>query len=171
MSALLKELQTKTAEINDIKAKLIEELRPSFKSIFESFFDKYKDVTGVRWKQYTPYFNDGEPCEFSVHSLEYLRNDAKDDDGDYEDGWMLAASSWLFENPHDDKDGYKARRRKELSEPWGSEEKYVEFNNDFNELDDAIQNIPEDVMQDLFGDHAEIIVTRDGIEVEEYSHD
>jgi hypothetical protein len=36
----------------------------------EEVFDKYSTVESVGWPQYTPYFNDGDPCHFSVHSDE-----------------------------------------------------------------------------------------------------
>ena len=36
----------------------------------EEIFDKYPSVESVGWPQYTPYFNDGELCHFSVHSGE-----------------------------------------------------------------------------------------------------
>ena len=29
-------------------------------------------ITGVQWRQYTPYFNDGETCVFSVHEPEII---------------------------------------------------------------------------------------------------
>lgn len=37
----------------------------------QSFFDACPEITSIFWTQYTPYFNDGESCEFSVHELHY----------------------------------------------------------------------------------------------------
>lgn len=36
---------------------------------------------------------------------------------------------------------------------------------------EALDNIPDEIYEEAFGDHAEITVLRSGIEVEEYSHD
>jgi hypothetical protein len=32
-------------------------------------FTAYPNVKAIGWTQYTPYFNDGEPCVFSVNDL------------------------------------------------------------------------------------------------------
>jgi len=52
-------------------------------------------VEAVKWDQYTPYFNDGEPCEFSVYdySVKYASDDLS---GDGEDGFV---DSWSFGYP------------------------------------------------------------------------
>jgi hypothetical protein len=39
------------------------EMAPAFQVIF----DKYPQLESVEWTQYTPYFNDGDTCEFGVH--------------------------------------------------------------------------------------------------------
>jgi hypothetical protein len=41
------------------KAALVNEMK--------GLFEKFQDVGSVRWTQYTPHFNDGEPCVFSVY--------------------------------------------------------------------------------------------------------
>ena len=41
-----------------------------FKGWFTEFFALYPMVTTIRWTQFTPYFNDGEPCVFSVNEPE-----------------------------------------------------------------------------------------------------
>ena len=35
------------------------------------------EIAALRWRQYTPYFNDGEPCTFSVNDL-YAKNSIVD---------------------------------------------------------------------------------------------
>lgn len=50
-----------------------------------------EEVASVRWEQYTPYFNDGDPCYFRlgearVKFAEY--NEDEDDEGDYGDGYL-----------------------------------------------------------------------------------
>lgn len=49
----------------------------------KQFFDACPEVGSVQWTQYTPYFNDGETCEFSVHEKYFVLADDEDPD-DYE---------------------------------------------------------------------------------------
>lgn len=42
-----------------------------FKLIDEGVFQKFPDVESVGWTQYTPYFNDGEPCHFGINTDVY----------------------------------------------------------------------------------------------------
>lgn len=30
---------------------------------------KFPGIKTVQWRQYTPYFNDGDPCEFAIHDI------------------------------------------------------------------------------------------------------
>ena len=64
-------------------------LRESFKleftNITKDFFAGVPDVTHVSWTQYTPYFMDGDACEFSVNDIYF--NEVEDEDyGDSENG-------------------------------------------------------------------------------------
>lgn len=56
--------------------KLKEEFQSNFTKVFKeelkSFFDKFPTVYAVSWRQYTPYFNDGEACEFRKPDLDEL---------------------------------------------------------------------------------------------------
>lgn len=51
------------------------------------FLEACPEVTSVFWRQYTPYFNDGSPCEFSVHDLCFSLDSIDDVDGD---------GAWLY---------------------------------------------------------------------------
>lgn len=41
----------------------------AFKEFLKEWFEKNPEVYGVKWRQYTPYFNDGEPCEFGLYGV------------------------------------------------------------------------------------------------------
>lgn len=45
-------------------------------------------VLGVRWQQYTPYFNDGDACTFSSGDVAIRFEGAAEDAGDREDGYQ-----------------------------------------------------------------------------------
>lgn len=44
-------------------------------------------VESIRWEQYSPYFNDGEPCTFGIRSV-YVKFIGVEDGGDNDDGLM-----------------------------------------------------------------------------------
>ena len=52
-------------------------------ALFKVFFAEYPEVKAVGWKQFTPHFNDGEPCEFSCDSYSLkINGEGEDDYGD-----------------------------------------------------------------------------------------
>lgn len=106
-------------------------------------------VDSIRWKQYTPYFNDGEPCEFSIGEIEIRLSDAEEDAGDYEDGYEDAWSLTY----------YAAQGERSL--PAGLAEALAGWN----------PAAFETVARANFGDHAEVVATPAGFEVEFYDHD
>lgn len=68
---------------------------------------------------------------------------------------------------------YISRERLEehLSNAENQFEKTPELYNDFRALKSAINDINQDLMKVIFGDHVKVIVTKEGIDVEEYEHD
>jgi hypothetical protein len=52
--------------IKDLTNKIISALKTEFGKIF----DKYPELSYFTWKQYTPSWNDGEPCYFNVYGDE-----------------------------------------------------------------------------------------------------
>ena len=49
--------------------------KDSMKELFVEFFKQFPDVKALRWTQYTPQFNDGEPCVFNVNDIEVQLNE------------------------------------------------------------------------------------------------
>lgn len=49
--------------------------------------------------------------------------------------------------------------------------KYPDLKKDLGDVKSMVANIDENLMRAMFGDHAKVIVSIDGIEVEEYDHD
>jgi hypothetical protein len=114
-------------------------------------------VHAVRWRQYTPYFNDGEPCEFSVNELEVRfspLDDEEDERGDYEDGFV---DSYSFNYLR--KDG-------ELSEL--SDEHFAALTKATTEWQ---RLYADEVCRRNFGDHSTVTATLEGFDVEFYDHE
>lgn len=139
-----------------------EQFEPLVKALLDDPF-----VVEFGWHQYTPYFNDGDPCVFGAGEL-WVRtqDDTDDEDEDYYD--RHESLTLGYKHPTlGGTVGYAWR---------GEEVKYVgnheELWSKAKKLDSAIQGGHFDnVLLELFGDHAEIIVRRTGISVDEYSHD
>ena len=51
------------------RAKVREVGKAAVGALFKAFFAQYPEVTAVGWTQYTPHFNDGDPCVFRVHEF------------------------------------------------------------------------------------------------------
>ncbi len=115
----------------------------------ESFFESLQEMGVERfsWTQYTPYFNDGEPCEFRVSEelIEIVINGEEFNEiydlYDYRDGERV------FEKPEHEK----------------------VF--DLNIMEELKLN--ENLMLAIFGDHVKctVNVSERKIETEEYDHD
>ncbi|MEU8839938.1 hypothetical protein AB0D97_12525 [Streptomyces roseus] len=144
----------------------LEEFQPLLQAVLD-------DPTMVEfgWRQATPYFNDGEPCEFSAHGA-WFRTDA---DADVEDTYELevdyshptlgtvSGGEWV-----DDPAG-TGRRIKVGAKYEGPDEARFER---CKALHAAIEGGHfYDVLINAFGDHAYVTVRREGIEVEYYEHD
>lgn len=117
----------------------------ALKEVFVEFFKEHPTCEGVRWTQYTPFWNDGEPCTFSVNDFNLKMQDSPPDAGDHEDG---------FEYDY----GPRARTNPELKAAFVTVKRIErEVDNEFFHL--------------TFGDHAQVTATRTGFEVEEYDHE
>lgn len=154
--ALLENLKLK--QLNEKQAEVRQQLegtgREILKEVFDKFFEKVGDkIEAVRWKQYTPYFNDGDTCKFSVRDTYFKVAGVDEEAGDYGDGYIDTWCLTAYEK-------YADVRAKLLAEE-------LDF---VKELSTLLQNNDE-LLLAAFGDHAQITATKDGFEDEEYSHD
>jgi hypothetical protein len=117
---------------------------------------RHSDIEAVRWTQYTPYFNDGDACTFGVHEP-YIKFKTLDLANKY------SAYGVEDEDPDEDGNGY-------CYMGWSSWGEETSLHDDFEEFSDFVQ-ANENLMKQLFGDHAIIKITREGINAEEYDHD
>lgn len=170
-----------TTEYNTLKKKFTDQLQGIVKDAFKEFFTKFPEVTSIMWAQYTPYFNDGDTCYFSVHDFcfrlkaEFYEEGTTEDDldewdrYDFENIPMEKPSSWVYENvgryPEYQKRVDIYERLKETN-PRAHEiaEGIASFRKELGAVDDAI-------FLALFGDHVEVTATSHGFDVNEYDHD
>ena len=128
-----------------------------FKETTKEFFDKNPNVTAIVWTQYTPYFNDGDTCEFGVNDATFTN--APDPEsirwGEYEGDEETAADGseiFAWESWGDAPQGLNVEMCKAFGRMIGSSEM-------------------EDVMKAMFGDHVKVVATREGFDVDDYDHD
>ncbi|MET9120002.1 hypothetical protein [Streptomyces sp. NPDC004528] len=136
---------------------------------------EHPEVKLVGWHQYTPYFNDGDVCEFSasgvyvitVHDAEQYEELQENDPYMVEETFSSSADHptlggrpWIY-----DRTTFKGE--------------YGPYEGNYPELWEAVDALAtaigsgssDSVLLGHFGDHAKILVTTDKIEIEHYSHD
>ena len=149
-------------KLEDTKQEMKTEFQTIFKDASADLFDKYSWLQEISWTQFTPYFNDGDSCEFYVNS-DFSINGATIYSGTlYNECW----GSILFD---EDEDVFEAQK-KEYDD---SEDRRNEWKNVQDEFEYLIgflsQN--EEIALMLFGDHAKVSIQKSGAYVEELEHD
>lgn len=169
---LLEEIKQFFADFQQKKEAFTEALKPRFGEVFATIMAKGNRINSFRWEQYAPYFNDGEACVFSVCADEPDINIGEDEaEGDntsgYEDGYNIGWAN-EFNHTYGEWDDVLRRRKILSSSPDSS---WDPINGPvYNEIVATLQSLPDDMLQDMFGDDNRITVYRDGrVEVEDYS--
>jgi hypothetical protein len=156
---LLEKLEPTIKKLEETKLKLREEFKLIFKDETKELFERYDWLKEIAWSQYTPYFNDGDSCEFGVNEA-------------YVNGCSLS---------YDGKKLYAETYNSVLFEEEDAEE-FIESMNEaqlkeFKEVENIAQTLNnflcsnEDIALMMFGDHVKVSIQRDGVFTEEYDHD
>lgn len=144
-------------------------------------------IEAVRWQQYTPYFNDGDTCEFSIYEPRVKLSEEfgpiDEDSSDYGDDYLTTYNLYSYGDvgPKPPYSRWNDSAGRQLSEEW-SNKFYADSNRvqalngkDTTEVSAALDAINldqfENVLKANFGDHAEVTFTKDGFDVESYEHD
>lgn len=151
----MKELKT----LKDNYEKLLREKgQEIMKGAVEEFFKANPEIKTVTWTQYTPFFNDGEPCEFRVGDPYFSMQDVEPED--------------VPRDPEDD-DGQR------FYSTWGAKY-YANARPGMNlapiekagqSFRETIGAAPHDLFLAAFGDHMKVVLTPDQIYTEEVNHD
>ena len=135
--------------LEEVKKQAQTEIKPALNEAVNQLSSEIPKLEAIKWQQYTPYFNDGEPCEFGVYDIHAKFK------GDDVGGWSEDGYYDLYE-VGDKKKGV------------GLSDTQIEMLTSLNEIICGL----EDVLKTAFGDHVEITMTMDGkLEVEEYEHE
>lgn len=181
-TALIENLRAIQNEYEQRLANAIEDLRPTFGDIFKPFLEAFPFVESLSFSAYTPYFNDGDECTYSVHSLQVFGDfDEYEIDLDYPGDTfsnLLILAEGGEPTSHWTPKGYDSyadylRKRYSDTLALGAERlrDIVQMLSAGSELNGVLQGVPEDVIKGLFGDHVQVTITREGVEAEQYDHD
>lgn len=138
-------LKNLSEKINRAKEEYIVEAKNLFNTFAKEIFEKHPKLESFSWYQYTPYFNDGDTCEFGVHN-DYL--------------YMVFDGEELEEVCD-----YSFRAGKKYNKIVGLKEAYEDIN-------DVLSSISSDAYESMFGDHVRVTVSREnGLEISDYDHE
>lgn len=197
IESVIKELADFNKEYKRVRAEFVKKLEPQFAEVFKGFFDENPNVGGVQWTQYTPYFNDGEECVFSVNDMYLFPIDTDVDDlSDYDANVLFPSfddvqsyktvletgkAPGKYRSYYTDEGflkQYKVTREQhilnEAADAGLNEENIGTFFKtltDWEKLQTTLRCIDDDIYKDIFGDHSKIVVTRAGIKVDQIDHD
>ena len=154
-------MNSKFQEIIDLREQLDAKLKTFGKETFAEslapFFAANPHIEGVTWQQYTPYFNDGDTCEFNVYKPALILN---------EQVARILNPEGKFNKKYDYSDYDNPRR----FESWNL--RATAYNLEKIGFNAVWDKIPQEVFASVFGDHVEVCIMRDGtVTVEEYQHD
>ena len=125
------------------KAEFSDKAQEAMRTAFKDFFDVNPNIEMIAWTQYTPFFNDGDPCVFRVADMYFsLVGEKIDLVGYLDDSGM--------HSEYDDK---------------------VDEAKTFKKFVQEIGTIPDEIFLDAFGDHVRVAATRKGFDTEDYDHD
>ncbi len=155
-----------------VPQKSISELAPLIENVL--FFG-----VEIRWRQYTPYFNDGDPCEFSTSEVRFRLNSELDTGGDYEDGFFYHNDPQLAGGIETETRYVEYKTPDSYGRRGGWETVTTGVVYERHPAADAVDVFStafhsgafENALYDLFGDHVEVTVTPTGIVASEYDHD
>lgn len=152
-------------EFEQAKVKFKKEGENILKKMFVRFFNENPLVTKVMWTQYTPYFNDGEPCYFGVNEPEVKVDLNKASEA------MKKVFTTNYANCSDDYqygDATAVNAYGADKSEFTQEEKDIETS--FNNTIGGVFELT-DVLQNTFGDHVLVVATRNGFTFSNYDHD
>lgn len=145
-------------EFEEAEAKYMEEMTTGFKEALTELFRAHPHLIGIVWTQYTPFFNDGEPCVFTVNDSIVSFDPAFK--GDVETFHELTESY---------KNTFESYMSKYYLDKGEIPENFARTANEVSEFFNVFNN--SDIFRNLFGDHVMVVATPTKIEVSEYEHD
>jgi len=151
-------------QLDAIKAEMSEIAKKSFEDGAKELFNNFSQLESFAWTQYTPHFNDGDPCSFGT-DIDYCNINGIDDCNG-SNGNCIKCKKDIY------RWNYSKTPKEEVKicTDCGGEAEYP-----MGPLADAVHSFLRaftyDDLEKMYGDGYKITVTREGISVNEYNHD
>lgn len=143
-----------------------------FAELVQPIFAEFPGLRWFSWTQYTPYFNDGDPCVFGANTT-YI-NAGYVEPGAGTAGSDGTASSIAGDATEEDGDDTDDEDLEEIG-THASTLRYVNQNPWAERIGEVLGALGDEGLLALFGDHVRVRAERAGdtvtVSVEEYSHD
>ena len=174
--ALAEQMRATNKQIEELTKLNRENSKKVFQAAISGFFKAYPEVGMIRWTQYTPYFNDGEACEFSVGTPAFFfaGQDPEEIEDTYEYNAWNKPSKWMYEEA---KNGgkyaadYQAEIDKYDNMVKALGPRLKEIQEGIRKFQELFNDIEDGTMLGLFGDHVQVSATANGIDIDEYDHE
>jgi len=175
---IVEQIKAELEAFNKKKQDLVEQLRKEFPAMFKELFEQSEVIKSISWTQYSPYFNDGDECTFSAHTDDLSVNGDYHDDVDFISPYNYGKIKTEEDMVNNDLLADKLNRSWYKGKQIGQDGLVI--NPDYNEKEaniytqfvDILSSIPEEFLEDLFGNHAQVTINSDGtISVDGYDHD
>jgi hypothetical protein len=182
---VLEKIKAELAAFEEKKKAMLAEIQKEFPGMFVDLFKQAPKLKSFGWTQYTPYFNDGDTCEFSVH-LDYPLINGSNEEYDDVDEDEISIKIYDYKKLETEEDvrindevAAKSRYHWYMgTKSIGSEglcynPKYdADAARVVEEIKSVLNDIPEEFFRDMFGDHVKVTLFADGeIEVDGCDHD
>lgn len=170
MTDALDRLTTLRSEMERKHKEMQEVAKEALKDGTRAIFEEYGDILAkFGWAQYTPYFNDGDPCEFGMNELVLVGK--KSDDGPDDDEREEYEDEIRGDLPYDSVGAFSTYSdNSKISDRYGTkDERYVRCHGACLQVYEALAY--GDLAKELFGDHVQVIITPESVETTEYDHE
>jgi hypothetical protein len=157
MTSAATKLKEAKQRIEEAKKTIKETAKDVFKELTAELFEENQNLVSFSWTQYTPYWNDGDVCEFDAN-IDYPSVKIKTDGGkivrfnDYE---TVEVDEDEIEYEVEDTEKYDRMCEKLVTK-----------------VAKILKNFDNDDFKMMFGDHVEVTVDRNGkVRTSEYEHE
>jgi len=138
------------AKFEQLAKGLQDTMRVEMNKVFAAFFEEFPKVKTIHWTQYTPHFNDGEECVFSMNDM-----------------WFTTTSHTEL----NEREVAWGEGDEGLINDWGVTVEDEALSIAMDTMQRIMASMPEEVLRAAYGEGVWVRVHKDGADVEEFEHD
>lgn len=165
MTERLARMKAARAELDGSLAEIKKAGNRGFAELVQPVFVEFPGLRWFSWAQYTPYFNDGDPCVFRNGS-NYVKASYAEPKTAGSDGTASSIAGDATDEDGDDTDD------EDLNEVWTGADSELPW---AVRIGEVLGALGDDGLLALFGDHVRVRAERAGdsvqVRVDEHSHD